>query len=49
MTSHSGTWSHDEIDGWMRRAGLTPGKVVQLRTAPGISVVTGIKPGSPEK
>lgn len=46
LTSHSGTWSHDEINDWMRRAGLTPGRAVRLRTAPGISVVTGIKPRS---
>jgi SAM-dependent methyltransferase len=43
VTSNSGTWSYDELAGWIQQAGLTPGKVVHLRTAPGISVVTGTK------
>jgi SAM-dependent methyltransferase len=47
VTSNSGTWSADEIAGWIREAGMTPGKVLHLRTAPGISVVTGTKAGLP--
>jgi SAM-dependent methyltransferase len=43
LTSNSGTWSSDEIVGWITQAGMTPGKVVHLRTAPGTSVVTGTK------
>jgi SAM-dependent methyltransferase len=43
ITSNSGTWSYDELTGWIRNAGLTPGAAVHLRTAPGISVVTGTK------
>jgi 2-polyprenyl-3-methyl-5-hydroxy-6-metoxy-1,4-benzoquinol methylase len=45
VTSNSGTWSHDEITGWIRDAGMTPGKILHLRTAPGVSVVTGTKSG----
>jgi len=44
VTSSSGTWSYDELSDWIQRAGLVPGKVVHLRTAPSISVVTGTKP-----
>jgi predicted O-methyltransferase YrrM len=44
VTSNSGTWSYDELADWVQRAGLVPGKVVHLRTSPGISVVTGTKP-----
>jgi SAM-dependent methyltransferase len=44
MTSNSGTWSHDEIKGWCRQAGLRPPKRIDLRTAPGLSVVTATKP-----
>ena len=46
VTSNSGTWSQDEIAGWISSAGLTPGKAVHLRSAPGTSVVIGIKKGS---
>jgi ATPase subunit of ABC transporter with duplicated ATPase domains len=33
----------DEPTNWVRHAGRTPGKAVHLRTASGISVVTGTK------
>ena len=45
ITSNSGTWSSEEITGWLGQAGLRPGKAIHLRTAPGISVVTGVKRG----
>jgi hypothetical protein len=43
VTSNSGTWSDRELTDWIRNAGLTRGKGVHLRTAPGISVVTATK------
>jgi SAM-dependent methyltransferase len=43
VTSNSGTWSYHELADWIRNAGLTPSRAVHLRTAPGISVVTGTK------
>jgi SAM-dependent methyltransferase len=43
ITSNSGTWSYEEIAGWMSAAGLRPGKAIHLRTAPSISVVTAKK------
>ena len=47
VTSNSGTWSHPEIDAWATRAGLTPGRAIHLRTAPGISVLRFEKPRGP--
>lgn len=44
ITSNSGTWSYEEIAGWMSDAGLRPGKAIHLRTAPSISIVTAAKP-----
>jgi SAM-dependent methyltransferase len=43
VTSNSGTWPAEEIAGWLRAAGLEPGKPIHLRTAPGISVMTATK------
>jgi SAM-dependent methyltransferase len=43
VTSNSGTWSYQELADWIKNAGLTPGPAVHLRTAPGVSVVTGTK------
>jgi len=45
VTSNSGTWSYQEIADWIGNAGLTPGRAVHLRTAPGISIVRGTKGG----
>ena len=44
ITSNSGTWSHKEIGSWLEKAALRPGKAMNLRTAPGITVLTAIKP-----
>ena len=44
ITSNSGTWSADEIDGWFRDAGLKPARPIHLRTAPGVSVMTATRP-----
>ena len=46
VTSNSGTWSYHELAEWIGNAGLTPGKGMHLRTAPGISIVTGTKAAS---
>jgi len=35
LTSESGTWSIDEMTRWQREAGLTPQRLIRLRTAPG--------------
>lgn len=40
LTSTSGTWSVDEIEGWQRAAGLTPSKRLRYAVLPGyVSVV----------
>ncbi|HET7714384.1 MAG TPA: class I SAM-dependent methyltransferase [Bauldia sp.] len=46
ITSNSGTYPADEIDEWFRAAGLKPGRNIHLRTAPGISVMSAVKPAS---
>jgi 2-polyprenyl-3-methyl-5-hydroxy-6-metoxy-1,4-benzoquinol methylase len=43
LTSRSGTWSVDEMNGWLRAAGLAPGKPVRFRTAPGLVQAWGRK------
>ena len=45
ITSNSGTWAADEITGWFRDAGLKPARPIHLRTAPGVSVMTAVRPG----
>ena len=46
ITSNSGTWSYQEITGWLEGAELCPGRVISLRSAPSIVVVPAIKPRS---
>ncbi|MCB1500407.1 MAG: methyltransferase domain-containing protein [Bauldia sp.] len=43
LTSNAGTWSAEEIAGWLADAGLRPARPIHLRTAPGISVVTATR------
>lgn len=45
ITSNSGTWAADEIAGWFRDAGLKVARPIHLRTAPGVSVMSAIRPG----
>jgi SAM-dependent methyltransferase len=45
ITSNSGTWSCAEIMHWVEEAELLPGKVMSLRSAPGISVLIATKSG----
>lgn len=45
LTSQSGTWSPEEMMGWQRHAGLTPGSPILLRTMPGGAAVVATKPG----
>jgi SAM-dependent methyltransferase len=44
VTSNAGTWAAEEITGWFREAGLKPGRPIHLRTAPGVSVMTAVRP-----
>lgn len=44
ITSNSGTWAADEITGWLRDAGLRPARPIHLRTAPGLSVMSAVRP-----
>jgi ubiquinone/menaquinone biosynthesis C-methylase UbiE len=44
-TSHSGTWSREEITHWSTQVGLKAGRPIHLRTAPGITTLTFTKPG----
>lgn len=43
MTSRSGTWSIDEMAGWLSQAGFAAGKPVRLRTTPGVAEVWGTR------
>lgn len=45
VTSNAGTWSRGEITHWFEEAELHPGKVIPLRSAPGLMVLTATKPG----
>jgi ubiquinone/menaquinone biosynthesis C-methylase UbiE len=45
ITSNAGTWSRAEITHWFEEAELRPGKVIRLRSAPDIVVLTATKPG----
>jgi SAM-dependent methyltransferase len=40
LTSRAGTWSVPEIVGWLREAGLEPGRSFRLRTMPGVIELT---------
>jgi ubiquinone/menaquinone biosynthesis C-methylase UbiE len=44
LTSHSGTWSIEEISEWQRDAGLAPQKAIRLRTMPGAAELIAVKP-----
>jgi len=44
LTSESGTWSVDEIGGWLRDTGLEVKRPIHLRTVPGAAEVIGVKP-----
>lgn len=44
LTSTSGTWPVETIEGWQRGAGLVPRRPVWLRTMPGAALVSAIKP-----
>ena len=44
LTSHSGTWSIEEMSAWQRDAGLTPRKAIRLRTIPGAAEIVAVKP-----
>jgi SAM-dependent methyltransferase len=43
-TSNAGTWSAEEIRAWFADAGLRPARPIHLRSAPGVSVMTAVKP-----
>jgi len=47
LTSTSGTWSIDTIEGWQRESGLVPQRPLWLRTMPGGAIVSAIKPEGP--
>jgi len=47
LTSHSGTWSVEEMSAWQRDAGLSPRKAIPLRTIPGAAEIVAVK--LPEK
>jgi SAM-dependent methyltransferase len=38
LTSSAGTYAAEEIDAWVRDAGLRPRKVINLRMAPGVAI-----------
>jgi SAM-dependent methyltransferase len=44
LTSNAGTWSAEEITDWFRQAGLRPLRPIRLRTTPGISVLSAVRP-----
>lgn len=44
LTSHSGTWSIEEMSAWQRDAGLAPRKAIRLRTIPGAAEIVAVKP-----
>jgi hypothetical protein len=39
LTSASGTWSANDVQGWQRRAGLHPSEPMALKKAPGYSIL----------
>jgi ubiquinone/menaquinone biosynthesis C-methylase UbiE len=46
LTSQSGTWSIDEMQGWQRDAGLVAQKPIRLRTVPGAAEIVALKPAA---
>lgn len=44
LTSSSGTWSRDEIEGWQRGAGLAPLKPIQFQSMPGWASLPAARP-----
>ncbi len=44
LTSQSGTWSIEEMQGWQRDAGLVVQKPIRLRTVPGAAEIVAVKP-----
>lgn len=46
LTSESGTWTFDEMAGWMRGAGLEPRRPVRFRTLPGLGLQAAARPRS---
>lgn len=44
VQSESGTWSHEEIAGWQRAAGLAPRRPIELLSAPGQGLQAAKKP-----
>ena len=46
ITSNAGTWSGKEVTRWQIQAGLQPGKHMDLRSAPGLTVMTATKPSN---
>lgn len=43
LTSQSGTWSIDEMEGWIADAGLVVDRPIHLRTVPGAAEIVGRK------
>lgn len=43
LTSRSGSWSVEDIEGWHRQAGLSPIKPIKAMTLPGFQLVMGRK------
>ncbi len=43
FTSEAGTWSCEEMSGWLADAGLKPGKPIRFRSSPGMVQVWGRK------
>jgi hypothetical protein len=41
LTSRSGTWSIEEMAGWLRAAGFEVGRTVRFRTSPGLVQAIG--------
>ena len=44
LTSRSGTLTTQQVAGWLREAGLKPGRLVRFVTFPGAGQQTGVKP-----
>jgi SAM-dependent methyltransferase len=44
FTSRAGTWSLAELAIWQRDAGLTPHRLIRLRTLPGFAALAAMKP-----
>jgi SAM-dependent methyltransferase len=44
LTSTSGTWSVEAVQGWQRSAGLSPLRPIWLRTMPGAALLSAARP-----